>query len=81
MLDSNNGFLTIETSDFGLQGTVLTIKLYKESITSMEDPGQFGEYIFDVTFEDQCTQDTVTATTILTDTRYDIGRGTLTLSP
>ena len=82
MLDPANGELTIDTSDFALEDTTLTVKLFLESINSTEDPGQFGIYTFDLTFDDLCNQDTITPTSVdITDMIYYIGRGTITLSP
>ena len=82
MLNPVNGDLTINTSDFALENTTLTVKLFLESSSSQEDPGQFGIYIFDLIFNDLCNQDTITPTSVdIIDMIYYIGRGTITLSP
>ena len=48
-----NGELTIDTSDFGLQGTVITLKLYQESLDSTTSPSS-GVNQFELTLVDPC---------------------------
>ena len=75
ILDGNSGTLTIDTDDSSLHDVILTVKLFMESMESIQDPGQYGINQFDITFYDPCTIDEITATGDIPDFTYLISRG------